>query len=66
MVGVGGAFNILAGITPEAPVWMQNLSLEWLYRLIQEPKRLFGRYFVTNSKFMFYQVTGSKRKKENK
>ena len=59
-------FNILAGITPEAPVWMQNLSLEWLYRLIQEPKRLFGRYFVTNSKFMFYQVTGSKRKKENK
>ena len=66
MVGVGGAFNILAGITPEAPVWMQNLSLEWLYRLIQEPRRLFGRYFVTNSKFMFYQVTGSKRKKENK
>lgn len=66
MVGVGGAFNILAGITPEAPVWMQNLSLDWLYRLIQEPKRLFGRYFVTNSKFMFYQVTGSKRKKENK
>lgn len=66
MVGVGGAFNILAGITPEAPVWMQNLSLEWLYRLIQEPKRLFGRYLVTNSKFMFYQVTGSKRKKENK
>lgn len=66
MVGVGGAFNILAGITPEAPVWMQNLSLEWLYRLIQEPKRLFGRYFVTNSKFMFYQVTGSKRKKESK
>lgn len=66
MVGVGGAFNILAGITPEAPVWMQNLSLEWLCRLIQEPKRLFGRYFVTNSKFMFYQVTGSKRKKENK
>lgn len=66
MVGVGGAFNILAGITPEAPAWMQNLSLEWLYRLIQEPKRLFKRYFVTNSKFMFYQVTGSKRKKENK
>lgn len=66
MVGVGGAFNILAGITPEAPVWMQNLSLEWLYRLIQEPRRLFGRYLVTNSKFMFYQVAGSKRKKESK
>lgn len=66
MVGVGGAFNILAGITPEAPAWMQDLSLEWLYRLIQEPRRLFRRYFVTNSKFMFYQITGSKRKKESK
>ena len=66
MVGVGGAFNILAGITPEAPVWMQDLGLEWLYRLIQEPRRLFGRYLVTNSKFMFYQVAGSKRKKESK
>lgn len=66
MVGVGGAFNILAGITPEAPVWMQDLSLEWLYRLIQEPGRLFKRYLVTNSKFMFYQITGSKRKKERK
>lgn len=66
MVGVGGAFNILAGITPEAPMWMQSLSLEWLYRLIQEPRRLFKRYLVTNSKFMFYQITGSKRKKESK
>ena len=66
MVGVGGAFNILAGIIPEAPAWMQDLSLEWLYRLIQEPRRLFRRYFVTNSKFMFYQITGSKRKKESK
>lgn len=62
MIGVGGAFNILAGITPEAPVWMQNLSLEWLYRLMQEPRRLFRRYFVTNSKFMYYQITKSKRK----
>lgn len=66
MVGVGGAFNILAGITPEAPIWMQNLSLEWLYRLIQEPKRLFKRYVVTNSKFMYYQMTGKKRNKETK
>lgn len=62
MIGVGGAFNILAEITPEAPVWMQNLSLEWLYRLIQEPRRLFKRYFVTNSKFIFYQITRAKRK----
>lgn len=64
MIGVGGAFNILAGVTPEAPLWMQDLSLEWLYRLIQEPRRLLKRYLVTNTKFMFYQLAGSKRKRE--
>lgn len=58
MVGVGGAFNVLAHIVPEAPRWMQNLSLEWLYRLIQEPRRLFKRYLVTNSKFIYYWVIG--------
>lgn len=62
MVGVGGAFNVLAGIVPEAPRWMQNASLEWLYRLIQEPRRLFKRYFVTNTKFIAYQITGAKRR----
>ena len=62
MIGVGGAFNILAGITPEAPAWMQDLSLEWLYRLIQEPRRLFKRYAVTNTKFIWYQLTNAKRK----
>ena len=57
MVGVGGAFNVLAGIVPEAPLWMQKLSLEWLFRLIQEPGRLFKRYAVTNTKFIWYLVT---------
>lgn len=67
MVGVGGAFNILAHITPEAPRWMQNLSLEWLYRLIQEPGRLFKRYLVTNSKFIAYNAFKVKpRSKESK
>lgn len=62
MIGVGGAFNVLAGVVPEAPIWMQNLSLEWLYRLMQEPKRLFKRYLVTNTKFLFYMFTKAKRK----
>ena len=62
MIGVGGAFNILAGITPEAPAWMQNLSLEWLYRLLQEPRRLFKRYVVTNTKFIGYLITKKARK----
>ena len=57
MVGVGGAFNVLAGIVPEAPAWMQRLSLEWFYRFIQEPKRLFKRYLVTNTKFIWYLAT---------
>ena len=63
MVGVGGAFNVLAGVVPEAPRWMQDLSLEWLYRLIQEPRRLFRRYLVTNTKFLAYQFTKVKRRK---
>ncbi len=62
MVGVGGAFNVLAGIVPEAPQWMQKMSLEWLYRLIQEPRRLFKRYAVTNSKFVWYRLVRKKRK----
>ena len=57
MIGVGGAFNVLAGIVPEAPMWMQKLSLEWFYRLIQEPKRLIKRYAVTNTKFLWYLIT---------
>lgn len=63
MIGVGGAFNILAGITPEAPRWMQNTGFEWLYRLIQEPGRLIKRYLTTNTKFIFYQLTGAARRK---
>lgn len=54
MTGVGGAFNILAGIVNDAPQWMQNAGLEWLYRLLKEPKRLFKRYVVTNTKFLWY------------
>lgn len=53
-VGVGGAFNVVAGIIPRAPEWMQKSSLEWFYRLMKEPKRLFKRYLITNTKFLFY------------
>lgn len=60
MVGVGGAFNVVAGLIPEAPQWMQDCSLEWLYRWMQEPKRLFKRYFVTNSKFIWLFLTKNK------
>lgn len=54
MTGVGGAFHILSGTMNDAPMWMQNAGLEWFYRLCKEPKRLFGRYLVTNTKFVYY------------
>ena len=53
MLGVGGAFLLYAGIDTRAPKWMRDLSLEWLYRLALEPKRLFKRYLITNSTFIF-------------
>lgn len=53
MVGIGGALPVMVGMQKRAPVWMQKASLEWLYRLLQEPKRLFKRYAITNSKFIF-------------
>lgn len=56
MTGVGGAFNILAGLVNDAPKWMQNVGLEWFYRLIKDPKRLFKRYVVTNTKFIWYNL----------
>ena len=62
MVGVGGAFSVLAGTIPEAPEWMKKMSLEWLYRLIQEPKRLFKRYAITNTKFVYYMIIKRKKK----
>lgn len=52
MLGIGGAFLLYAGIDKRAPKWMRDLSLEWLYRLWLEPRRLWRRYVVTNSQFI--------------
>ena len=52
MLGVGACFDYFAGNIKRAPQWMQDASLEWLYRLMQEPRRLFGRYMSTNWKFI--------------
>ena len=52
MIGVGAAFSTFSGDKRRAPVWMQRAGLEWLYRLLQEPKRLFWRYAYTNVKFI--------------
>ncbi len=53
MVGVGAAFDYYAGNIERAPQWMQKANLEWVYRLMQDPKRLFKRYLMTNSKFVW-------------
>lgn len=52
MLAVGAAFDFHAETLKQAPEWMQNYGLEWLFRLIQEPKRLWKRYLLTNSKFI--------------
>jgi N-acetylglucosaminyldiphosphoundecaprenol N-acetyl-beta-D-mannosaminyltransferase len=51
-MGVGGSFDVFAGKTKRAPLWMQKSGLEWFYRFIQEPRRMFMRYFTTNSVFI--------------
>lgn len=54
MLGVGAAFDFLAGVKPQAPRWMRNNGFEWLFRLITEPKRLWRRYLVDNPLFICY------------
>jgi len=51
MVGVGAAFDVLAGRSSRAPAWMQSLGLEWTYRLAHEPRRLWRRYLIGNPRF---------------
>jgi N-acetylglucosaminyldiphosphoundecaprenol N-acetyl-beta-D-mannosaminyltransferase len=53
LLGVGGAFATFAGTAKRAPSFMRNVGLEWLYRLAQEPQRLFNRYLKTNTAFMY-------------
>jgi len=51
VMGVGGTFDVVAGKVSRAPVWMQNAGLEWFYRVLQEPRRMWKRYLITNSKY---------------
>ncbi len=53
IMGVGGSFDVVAGFVKRAPLWMQNAGLEWLYRTMQEPGRMWKRYLVGNSKFIY-------------
>jgi N-acetylglucosaminyldiphosphoundecaprenol N-acetyl-beta-D-mannosaminyltransferase len=57
MIGIGGALPVLVGMQKRAPKWIQNIGMEWGYRLAQDPKRLFKRYLVTNSIFIYLLLT---------
>ena len=54
MIGIGAGFDYMAENLKDAPEWMKDYSLEWLYRLKQEPRRLWKRYLISNSQFIFY------------
>lgn len=64
VMGVGGSFDVVAGVTERAPEWMQKHGLEWFYRFIQEPRRMWKRYIVGN--FQFVMLTLKTRIREGK
>ena len=69
MIGLGGVFPVVAGIQKRAPMWIRRLGLEWLYRLIQEPRRLWGRYRATIPPFLWLalkQLLNLKLREANK
>ena len=63
-IGVGGAFEVSAGLIKRAPIWMQKSGLEWLYRFLKEPKRLFIRYFI-EAPAIFPYILAQKFKTKN-
>ena len=54
VMGVGGSFDVVAGVTQRAPLWIQRCGMEWFYRFVQEPRRLWKRYIVGNVAFIVY------------
>lgn len=66
MIGVGAAFAFHAGKVKQAPAWMQRIGLEWLFRLSQEPARLWKRYLLTNPRFLFLELIELVKEQSNK
>jgi N-acetylglucosaminyldiphosphoundecaprenol N-acetyl-beta-D-mannosaminyltransferase len=64
IMGVGGSFDVIAGFVKRAPIWMQNTGLEWLFRVIQEPKRMWKRYLVGNTQFILLILREKFKKKK--
>lgn len=62
-VGVGGTFDVVSGNIPRAPMWMQRANLEWLFRMLQEPRRLVKRYLVGNIRFSMLLLKAEKARR---
>lgn len=62
LAGVGAAFDFVAGRTREAPAWMKRAGLQWLHRLLSEPRRLWRRYLLGNSRFVWLLLRESLRR----
>ncbi len=56
IMGVGGSFDVVSGLVKRAPKWMQAWGLEWFYRVLQEPRRMWKRYLISNTKFILMLI----------
>jgi N-acetylglucosaminyldiphosphoundecaprenol N-acetyl-beta-D-mannosaminyltransferase len=65
-MGVGGTFDIISGVTTRAPLWLQKIGMEWFYRLVQEPQKMWKRYLIGNSKFIWLVIQEKIRYKKQK
>lgn len=68
-MGVGGTFDVIAGLVKRAPIWMQRSGLEWLFRFLQEPRRMFRRYFIDDMAFfglLAKEFIGLTRRKQSR
>jgi N-acetylglucosaminyldiphosphoundecaprenol N-acetyl-beta-D-mannosaminyltransferase len=63
LVGIGAAFDFLSGMKLQAPRWMQHMGLEWFFRLCCEPRRLWRRYLIGNTQFLWLLLVAGLRRK---
>ena len=66
MIGVGAAFDFIAGTTKRAPMWMQKFCMEWIFRIMQDPRRMLPRYLNTNFSFVYHTCRESLKVRDKK
>ncbi len=63
-IGVGGSFDVITGTISRAPVWMQRIGMEWVWRLMMEPRRLWKRYLIGNTTFIWLTLCSAFRRRD--